>query len=101
MGTTRSRKRKVTWMRLTNPDALRRRRKRMRYTQRDLAALVGCSHAMIGYLERGSIKTCTRRLAEKICERLDMDLEENFEDPPAESMPELSSVQQTTARRAA
>jgi transcriptional regulator with XRE-family HTH domain len=98
MRPNRSRKRKATWMRLTNPDSIRRRRKRMRYTQRDLAALAGCSHAMIGYLERGTIKTCTRRLAERICERLDIDLEEHFEDPLVVSMPKVSSGQPNTER---
>lgn len=88
-------------MRLKNPDALRRRRKRMRYSQRDLASLVGCSHAMIGYLERGTIKTCTRQLAEKLCDRLDIDLEEHFEEPTPDGMSSLSSVKPSTGRMAA
>jgi transcriptional regulator with XRE-family HTH domain len=98
MKRTRTRKGKATWMRLNNPDAIRRRRKRMGYTQRDLAALVGCSHAMIGYLERGEIKTCTITLAEKICRRLDMDLEEHF---AAEGMPTVLIVQANNNRVAA
>ena len=100
MRRTRSRKRKAMWMRLKNPDAIRRRRKRMRYTQRDLAALVGCSHTMIGLLETGKIKTCTRLLAEKICTRLDMDLDETFEDPQPVSMPVMSSVRSDTTAAA-
>lgn len=99
MRRTRSRKRKAIWMRLKNPDAIRRRRKRMRYSQRDLAALVGCSHAMIGYLERGTIKTCTRQLAEKISDRLDIDLEEHFEEEQDSALPRVVSGQPTTNRK--
>ncbi|MER6531200.1 helix-turn-helix transcriptional regulator [Streptomyces sp. NPDC001508] len=100
MRRTRSRKRKATWMRLRNPDAIKRRRKRMRYTQRDLGALVGCSHTMIGLLETGKIKTCTHKLAERICNRLDMDLDDTFEVPQAVSMPKMSSVQPNTTATA-
>lgn len=88
-------------MKIIDGDSIRRRRKRMRYTQRDLAALVGCSHAMIGYLERGEITTCTRQLAEKICARLDLDLESEFREESIEITSTVSTVKLVNERSAA
>lgn len=56
---------------------LRRWRKRKRLTQRELAFLVGCSHAMIGLLERDE-SSCGDELAARIAWRLDCDVEEIF-----------------------
>src|SRR5438105_3105138 len=55
----RTRSREV-WMRpKEGGDALRRRRVRKQFTQRELGLLVGCSHAMIGLLERDGSNVVT------------------------------------------
>lgn len=57
--------------------ALRRRRVRKQFTQRELGLLVGCSHAMIGLLERDG-STVGDDLATKIAKRLECDVEDLF-----------------------
>lgn len=57
--------------------ALRRRRIRKQFTQRELGLLVGCSHAMIGLLERDG-STVGDDLATKIAKRLECDVEDLF-----------------------
>jgi DNA-binding XRE family transcriptional regulator len=69
-------------MRRKDPQALKRARKRSGYTQRELAYLAKCSHAMIYLLEKEGprgIDTCSEELAESICSRLHVDVEDLFE----------------------
>lgn len=68
------------WMKCTNPERIARKRKRMSYTQIDLAALVGCTQQYISLIERGDDSDCSERIALAICKRLDMDLEDVFEE---------------------
>lgn len=70
-------------------EVLRRKRKKLRLTQRELGFISGCSHAFIGQLERGE-STVTPELAAQIVFRLGCDLEDVFEErrtPAMEQMP--------------
>lgn len=58
---------------------LRRKRLRLKFTQRDLAFISGCSHAFIGQLERGE-STVSPELAGQIAFRLQCDVEDLFEE---------------------
>lgn len=55
--------RKETWMRVKDPDALRRRRLNCNYTQRQLAFLVNKSQNAISKLETGQMKTLSEGFA--------------------------------------
>lgn len=78
-------------MRVKNPAALRRRRLNKKYTQRELGYLVKRTHATIGALETGKLKTCTEDLALLICARLDVDWEDYFDLEENEVMPAVQS----------
>lgn len=58
---------------------LRRKRQRLRLTQRELGFISGCSHAFIGQLERDE-STVSPELAAQIAFRLQVDVEDIFEE---------------------
>lgn len=59
---------------------MRRKRKDAGYSQADLAALAGCTQQYISMLENGTDSDCSERIAERIAKRLNVDLEELFEE---------------------
>lgn len=67
-------------MQVKDPTKLRRRRKDKGYSQTDLASLVGCTQQYISMLENGTDSDCSERIAERIAKRLDVDLEDFFEE---------------------
>lgn len=73
-------------MKVTNPSRIARRRKRLGYTQADLAALVGCTQQYVSAIERGLDTDCSVQIAEKIAKRLDIDVEDVFEERGAFGM---------------
>jgi DNA-binding XRE family transcriptional regulator len=77
------------WVRVKDGgnDRLKRRRNRQNLTQRDLAYLARCSQNTIHLLESGKMATLGESLALRICQRLDLDLEDIFEE--CESSPLL------------
>ena len=68
------------WMHVKDPGKLKRRRKDKGYSQADLAALVGCTQQYVSMLENGTDSDCSERIAERIVKRLDVDLEDLFEE---------------------
>lgn len=78
-------------MRVKDPAMLRRKRLNRKFTQRDLGFLVKRSHAAIGALEAGKMKTCTEDLALLIAARLDVDWEDLFVLEEHEVAPAVSS----------
>lgn len=66
-------------MRVKDPAAIQRARKRAGYTQYDLAALARCTQAAISALETGTMRGCSQDLAEAICKWVDRDVEDLFE----------------------
>ena len=93
--------RKETWMRVKDPDALRRRRLNCNYTQRQLAFLVNKSQNAISKLETGQMKTLSEGFAIALAARLDRDWEELFVLEEQEVMPEVTHGACTTERNAA
>lgn len=89
--------RKEVWMRVKNPDALRRKRVNRRYSQRDLAMLVKRSQTTIYLLETGQMKTLSEDLALHIAARLDVDWEDFFDLEEHEVMPIMKSSSHSTA----
>lgn len=67
------------WMKVTHPDRIARQRRRLGYTQTDLANLVGCTQQYISMIESGKDRDCSEGIALKIASRLDLDLEVVFE----------------------
>lgn len=65
-------------MQIKEPAKLKRRRKDKGYSQADLAALVNCTQQYISLLESGRDSDCSEQIAERICKRLDVDLEDYF-----------------------
>lgn len=65
-------------MKVKDPDKLRQRR-RAKYSQKQLAALVDCTQQYISLLESGNDTDCSERIAERICHWLDVDLEDYFD----------------------
>ena len=59
---------------------MRRKRKDAGFSQTDLAALVGCTQQYISMLENGTDSDCSERIAERICKRLNVDVEDLFEE---------------------
>lgn len=88
--------RKEVWMRVKNPDALRRKRVNRRYSQRDLAMLVKRSQTTIYLLETGQMKTLSEDLALHIAARLDVDWEDFFDLEEHEIMPVMKSSAHST-----
>lgn len=67
------------WMKVTHPERIARQRRRLGYTQTDLANLVGCTQQYISMIESGKDRDCSEAIAIKIAARLDLDLEVAFE----------------------
>ncbi|GAA2178484.1 hypothetical protein GCM10009785_01220 [Brooklawnia cerclae] len=65
-------------VRLISPDALRQYMKFRHYTIRGLAARVGCSHSLIGFLAKGTRRTCGPEIATAIASALDCPVESLF-----------------------
>ena len=65
-------------MRVKDPESLIRARKRKGYSQRNLAALCGCTQAAISALETGTMRGCSEPLAKVISKWVDRDVEELF-----------------------
>ena len=89
------------WMKVTNPKRIKTRRERLGYSQVDLAALVGCSQQYISLLETGSDDDCSEAIARKIAKRLDIDLEEAFEERTIYGEPAKASSTHANKKRAA
>lgn len=87
----RAQSKKGTWMRVKDADRIRRWRKQRRFSQAQLAALVGCSQQMISYLETGVEKTCTSPLGVAIGAWLEVPWEELFEAEEFEVVPGIAS----------
>lgn len=66
-------------MKVTKPERIARDRRRLGYTQADLANLVGVTQQYISMLERGVDRDCSEALALRIARRLDFDMEDAFE----------------------
>lgn len=67
------------WMKVKDPAAIKRARKRAGFTQYDLAALARCTQAAISALETGDMRGCSEDLAKAICRWVDRDVEDLFE----------------------
>lgn len=86
------------WMRpKEHGAALKRKRLRAGYSQRELGLLAKCSHATIGYLERGvgaagAAATVGDALAARIAKRLNVDVEDLFEDVPSSRSSTLATA---------
>lgn len=65
-------------MKVKDPGAIARARRREGYSQRDLAALVRCTQATISAMETGRMRGCSKDLAEAIARRLNRDVEDLF-----------------------
>ena len=74
----RLRRRSVIWMKVKDPELLKRRRKRLNLSQRDLGYLARCSQNAISMLETGRMTTCSEDLALEIAKRLSCDWEDLF-----------------------
>ena len=82
-------------MRVREAAALRRRRERLGLTQRELAFLARpCSQTTIYLLENRKMTTLTEGLAQRIARRLDVPLEDLFEDRTS-----LGATQPATGQR--
>lgn len=66
-------------MKVREPAAITRARKRAGYSQYDLAALARCTQATISALETGAMRGCSEDLARSICKWVDRDVEDLFE----------------------
>lgn len=82
-----------------NGAALKRRRLREQFTQRELGLLSGCSHAFIGMLERGE-STVGDAMAARIAKRLRCDVEDIFDERPIARMTKVPSAKRSTGRAA-
>ena len=80
-------------------DRLRRKRLRLRWTQRDLAYMVRCSQNTISLLEQEKMTTLSEELAELIVQRFDdagIDAEDIFEKRDAAGMRRVATGARTT-----
>lgn len=79
---------------------LKKRRQARHLTQAQLGFLCDrTSQAAISLLESEKLATCTKELAEMVCLRLDLDLEDYFEVHGGPSDPETPTAQVGTRRR--
>ena len=77
---TRKRSRRSdVWMKVKDPEAIRRWRKRAGFTQTDLAALCRCSQTTVHLLETGKLMAITEELALTVARRLNVPWEDLFE----------------------
>lgn len=67
------------WMKVREPEAIKRWRQRRRLTQRELAYLCKCSQNTISLIERGDLLTMSEDLALEIADRLGVPWEDLFE----------------------
>lgn len=74
-----------TWMRLESGAKLRKRMNDEQRSLADVARYAGVSRGFISHLTAGREKTCTPRVAQRIAEIVNRDVEELFEVhvPPA------------------
>lgn len=63
-----------------DPGKLRRRRRDKGLSQKQLAALAGCTQQYISLMEKGTDLDCSEKIAEQICRWLDVDREDYFEE---------------------
>lgn len=73
------RRRKEYWMRVKDPDVIRRKRKRNHLSQAELAFLVRRSQQAISLIERGEMRNISEDFALALAARLDTDWEDLFE----------------------
>lgn len=83
--------RKEYWMKVKDPDELKRLRKQERYSQRELGMLVRRSQNTIHLLETGGMKSCTEDLGVAIAARLGVKWEKLFELCENETMPKVAN----------
>ena len=69
---------KGAWMKVTNPKRIATARRKLGYTQTDLAALVGVTQQYVSLLESGADSDCSERVALAITRRLNLELEDVF-----------------------
>lgn len=89
------------WMKVKDPGAIARARKREGYSQRDLAALVRCTQATISAMETGRMRGCSQHLAEAIAKRLDRDVEDLFTAHPGTRLHRVTNAAGTTRQKVA
>ena len=70
-------------MKVTNPKRIALARRKKGYTQANLAALIGCTQQYVSMLEGGVDNDCSEKMALAVCKRLDLDLEDVFEEAAA------------------
>lgn len=85
-------------MKVKDPAAVLRWRKRRHLSQRQLAYLCHCSQTTIYLVETGKMPTLSEELALRIAFRLDVDWEELFELREVLLMPAVSIAVDLTAR---
>ena len=102
MGTTRSKARcnRQVWMKVKNPEQIRRWRLQRGYTQRDLAYLVKKSQGTIWSIEAGRLRTIDTKTAMALAARLDVPWEELFEPGGNFDMYRATNVQQNKRNQA-
>ncbi|QXT62721.1 helix-turn-helix transcriptional regulator [Tessaracoccus palaemonis] len=88
-------------MKVTDPQRLARQRRRLGYTQADLANLVGCTQQYISMIERGADRDCSEGMALRIANRLDLDLEDVFDARPSLHATTVPRSKRGTKRRMA
>lgn len=66
-------------MKIINPRLIATRRREQRYTQTQLALLVGCTQQYISLIESGRAGGCDPRIAAGICHRLGLDVNQAFD----------------------
>lgn len=88
-------------MKVIDKEALRRARKRAKYSQRDLAALCRCTQATISALETGGMPNCSDDLAEQVAKWLDRDVEDLFERQSAIRTPRVTNARGITRQQVA
>lgn len=86
-------------MKVKDPAAIQRARKRAGYTQYDLAALARCTQATISALETGAMKGCSEDLANAICRWLDRDAEDLFERHAGARVHRVTNASGTTRQK--
>lgn len=89
------------WMKVKDPGAIARARKRKGFSQRDLSSLVRCTQATISALETGKMRGCSKDLADAIAKRVDRDVEDLFEAHSSTRVRRVTNAAGTTRQRAA
>lgn len=86
------------WMIVKEPSKIRRRRKDKDFSQKQLAALVGCTQQYISLLESGKDDDCSEKVAERICKYLDIDLEDYFEERELVRMSDVATASRVAGK---